>query len=257
MCATSNDRPPGSIASNSGFLPEGAERCVWMAAGLVAYKLCDRAFECEACSFDTVMRGQAAAAAPGDPAPLSIPAVSTTFPADRRYHPAHTWASTAGPDRLRIGLDAFAARLASHTMSVVLPPPGSCLARGRAGSWLVDESGPIPLKMPVSGPVLRQNLLLRTHPRLAVESPYEDGWLVEVGWRDLAAREMDELLTAGEMRLRADHQLEQLEAEAMAELRRGREAVGPTLPDGGERLADLRAMLGPSRYCRLVMRLLA
>ncbi len=254
MCAISNDRPPGQAPGNPGFLPEGAERCVWMAAGLVAYKLCDRAFECEACPFDAVMRGQRAAAVAGasraHPAPQA-PDVPT-FPADRRYHPAHTWACAAGPDRLRIGLDAFAARLASRTTSLVLPPPGSCLARGSAGSWLVDESGPIPLKMPVSGPVLGPNVLLRTHPRLAIESPYVDGWLIEIGGGDL-----DGLLTAGEMTLRTGRQLEEFEGAALAELRRGRAAVGLTLPDGGERLADLRTMLGPSRYCRLVMQFLS
>lgn len=31
--------------------------CVWMSAGLVAYKLCDRGFECESCPFDQAMRG--------------------------------------------------------------------------------------------------------------------------------------------------------------------------------------------------------
>lgn len=33
------------------------EPCVWMSAGLVAYKLCDRGFECESCPFDQAMRG--------------------------------------------------------------------------------------------------------------------------------------------------------------------------------------------------------
>jgi hypothetical protein len=165
MCATSNE-------GNPGFLPEGAERCVWMAAGLVAYKLCDRAFECEACPFDAVMRGRAAEAdaTSGESVPVPLLAVPADFPADRRYHPAHTWACTAGPDRLRIGLDAFAAGLASQTTSVVLPPPGSFLERGRAGSWLVDESGPIPLRMPVSA-LCAGGTLLRTRPRLASSRP--------------------------------------------------------------------------------------
>ena len=37
--------------------PAGALPCVWMSAGLVAYKLCDRGFECEGCPFDQAMRG--------------------------------------------------------------------------------------------------------------------------------------------------------------------------------------------------------
>lgn len=44
------ERPP--ILPAYGGMP-----CVWMSAGLVAYKLCDRGFECEGCPFDRAMRG--------------------------------------------------------------------------------------------------------------------------------------------------------------------------------------------------------
>ena len=38
-------------------LPLDALPCVWMSAGLIAYKLCDQDFECERCLFDWAMRG--------------------------------------------------------------------------------------------------------------------------------------------------------------------------------------------------------
>lgn len=37
--------------------PEGVLPCVWMSAGLIAFKLCDREGECESCPFDRAMRG--------------------------------------------------------------------------------------------------------------------------------------------------------------------------------------------------------
>lgn len=36
--------------------PPGLLPCVWMSAGLVAFKLCDREGECESCPFDRAMR---------------------------------------------------------------------------------------------------------------------------------------------------------------------------------------------------------
>jgi hypothetical protein len=36
--------------------PPGALPCVWMSAGLIAFKLCDREGECEGCPFDRAMR---------------------------------------------------------------------------------------------------------------------------------------------------------------------------------------------------------
>jgi hypothetical protein len=35
------------------------EQCVWMQAGVVGYKLCDREFDCDLCPFDAALRGQA------------------------------------------------------------------------------------------------------------------------------------------------------------------------------------------------------
>ena len=34
--------------------------CIWMSAGLVAYKLCDREFKCEECPLDELMRKESA-----------------------------------------------------------------------------------------------------------------------------------------------------------------------------------------------------
>lgn len=42
--------------------------CVWMSAGLVAFKLCDREGECEGCPFDRAMQG-----ARSEPPALSSP----------------------------------------------------------------------------------------------------------------------------------------------------------------------------------------
>lgn len=44
----------------NSVLPPGALPCVWMSAGLVSFKLCDREGECEACPFDLAMRGVSA-----------------------------------------------------------------------------------------------------------------------------------------------------------------------------------------------------
>lgn len=40
----------------AGEMPPGVLPCVWMSAGLVAFKLCDREGECESCPFDRAMR---------------------------------------------------------------------------------------------------------------------------------------------------------------------------------------------------------
>ncbi len=237
------------------FLPKDAERCVWMAAGMVAYKLCDRAFECESCPFDAVMRGQASAHRAALEPALAAVSRPDEFPDDRSYHAAHTWAQAVCPGRLRIGIDSFAAWLIGEATSVVLPAPATMVAAGRAGTWLIDDGGPIPVRMPVSGTVLRSNPLLRTYPRLAVEAPYTTGWLIEVRPAK-EAEALAGLLTAAEMELLAAARAREFEAQAHAHAERGENLVGATMADGGERIADLKRMLGAKLYRQMIERLL-
>jgi glycine cleavage system H protein len=225
-----------------------------MTAGLVAYKLCDRDFDCEHCPFDAVRRGYRLHDV-YKPAALQPDAEELEFPDDRRYHPAHTWAQIVDGEHLRVGIDAFAAGLIGCAATVILPPRGATVHRGRIGCWLLDDSGPIPLKMPVSGKVRRNNARLRRYPCLAAESPYDEGWLLKIVTDD-PGRELATLLPAAEMRRRMQTELLRLRKQAAAHVGRGKEAVGVTLADGGERLAALRDMLGPNRYRRLVMQFL-
>jgi glycine cleavage system H protein len=262
---------PEETAMSSGFLPAGSRLCVWMAAGLVAYKLCDRDFDCDACPFDAVMRGQAPGApvprsSPESPAPgLPVPSAllmssvqpapgALLFPADRGYHPTHTWVKVGERNLVRIGLDAMATWLAGDASAVVLPVEGTLVAPGAAGCWLVDQSGTLPLRMPVTGTVARANALLRNHPRLVITDPYGSGWLVEVACP--APESLAGLESAAQARARAEDELRAFESALAALAARGRGEVGATLADGGERLRDWRRILGPVRFRREVLRLI-
>jgi glycine cleavage system H protein len=221
--------------------------CVWMSAGLVSFKLCDREGECEGCPFDLAMRGLAAEPGGGEAAgePAAAP---WSFPADRGYHRGHGWAQEAGAGRLRVGIDALAARLWSRVSGAILPALGSRLAAGETACWLQDGPELLALASPVAGTVVARNGAVLADPSLVAAAPYDAGWLFEV---EAAAQT---LLPAGEASAAAADALAGFRAAAAEALGRGGGAVGPTLQDGGEPLTDLRAMLGPSRYAGLVRR---
>jgi len=222
-----------------------------MSAGLVAFKLCDREGECESCPFDQAMRGLGAGPAieQTEPRPLS----PWSFPADRRYHAGHAWEKPMRAGRLRLGVDALAARLWNHPSGVILPAAGSRLDPGETACWLEDGAELLPIPSPVRGTVVARNAGVLADPSLIARSPYDEGWLFEVKGREEGAP----LLTADEARTAAEATLASFTAAACRALGRGRDEVGPTLPDGGERLTDLRAMLGPPRYAALIRRFLS
>ncbi len=228
----------------------GALPCVWMTAGMVAYKLCDREFDCEHCPLDLALRG------PQRRVPAGAPVQEGTagpfeFQADRLYHPAHLWALPVGESRLRLGLDAFAVRLLDRISAVVLPQAGHRIERGLTACWVMDEAQTIPLRSPVSGIVREGNLTAQEHPALVGQSPYDRGWLLEVSIEG-PAKELKGLLCAEEMRDLGVEHLRRLHQDA-SRLCAEDARVGTTLADGGIRLAELRRILGAARYHQLVL----
>jgi len=231
--------------SGEPAIPQDARPCVWMAAGLVAWKLCDRDFDCERCPLDAALRGGIARPR----TPLQQAVVEMEFPERLRFHRLHGWIGRVGEDRFRIGIDAFAAHLLDRLTSVVLPLPDGRVEYGRTACWVADDVELIPLIAPATGTVCETNPLVQEYPGLVATAPYDRGWLYEI--TDPAGGEPKGTLSADEMRVRTESQLRRLRRRVCASLTPDAR-VGVTMADGGVRLQDLRRILGASRYHRMI-----
>ncbi len=240
-------------ADKARLIPDNTLPCVWMAAGLVVYKLCDREYDCDNCPFDAALRG-----------PTPNPEGATAEPNrqgrwefrhDRQYHPAHSWVKQLEGTRVRVGLDAFAGRLLDRITSVVLPPVSNRILGGRPACWIIDDSELLPVRAPVSGTVLHTNGIVQQNPPLIAKSPYDDGWLLDVQ----CSGPLDEqpgLVSADQQQERSTAQLRQL-ATYGAQDPTGNARLGATMADGGEPITNLRRFLGAKRYHRLIQQFLS
>jgi len=257
---------PDRQAQSQRWISDEILPCIWMKAGLVAYKLCERNFECQGCPFDAAMRG--AAETGRSRTEVSETEVSnhdrsrwrdSELPTrslwevrgDRRYHPSHTWAMARKNGRVLYGLDGFAAYLLDELTGVILPTVGTLLWQGRIGGWIAAGRELVPIRSPVSGTVLRRNDRIRERPELAVASPYDDGWLLEVSC-DADPEIVEGLLSAVEIENRTRRQTQKLYEQVAGYLTQSDPDVGPTLPDGGEVVHDVRALLGVKGYLNLI-----
>jgi glycine cleavage system H protein len=232
------------------------EPCVWMAAGLVSYKLCDREFDCSRCPLDAALRGGTLA----HPDAALLPDAGRRghgFPADRRYAAGHTWVAVGRPGEptVRIGLDGFA--------GVLLPRPVRVNVDGgqrelECGDIICDielPDGTLPVAVPIAGRLERANSALREQPDLIVDSPYHDGWLVEV----LPAEDVGTLaglLDASQAREQADLHLRHFRRRIGLQLLADTASVGPCMADGGEALTSLPDILGARQYLRILREVL-
>ncbi len=241
----------------------GVQPCLWMSAGLVSYKLCDRDFDCDRCPFDAALRGETLPARTRVDAP-GPQVAALCFPDDRLYAPGHTWVRETrregGICTVRVGLDAFAVSLIGRVRSV---RPGrsdpSPVATDGASTppvlcELDLEVGRLPVILPVAGRPNAWNRVLEQDAAPLMRSPYEDGWIAEI--ESVTPDALAALLSAQGALERSRLDLRRFRRRAAVFLFEEAAALdpelGPTLADGGEILTDLRYILGTRRFLDLV-----
>lgn len=253
--------------------------CVWMTAGLVSYKLCDRDFDCEHCPLDAALRGEPRSSRCGVAVPDSVAFPLTSppsFPEARLYTPGHLClrplaGSKLVTRRLRLSLDAFAAALLGRCHGVRTVPPGTAVRAGERCTELDLGAGVLSLGAPLEGRVESRNPALDETPERVVTAPYGDGWLLELEtdaaaegrWAETGrhgdlldpeeAREQARLDLRHLRRRLALHWLTETEEPQLADS--AVVAIGPVLADGGVPLVDLRQMLGDRSWLVLLREL--
>jgi len=174
-------------------------KCVWMLAGVMDYKLCDRDYECERCPLDRALRERIAEPAGEDHALAGYPfgGEREDHPPEQHsahervrieggfrfaetlfYHPAHLWARIERRGHVRIGVDDFGQWLLGRVYRVELPDVGARVSAGRPCSGLAYHAGEIALPAPVTGVIRQINEKLWRYPSLLNRDPYGEGWMM-------------------------------------------------------------------------------
>lgn len=234
------------------IVPEHAQPCIWMSAGLMNYKLCDRDFDCERCPLDAALRCGSLDNARHD-AFLTPRHDGSVFPEDRLYTTGHTWLQAVdGQDGrlLRFGVDAVAAAMIGRCREIAWEVAPRVLARGETICRMDLQLGVLLVGSPVRGVVVEGNRPLQDEPDRLVTAPYGDGWIVDLRAED--ATELDRLLTAKAARERSRLDLRRFRRRVALQLLAGSGGLGPCLNDGGELVVDLRQMLGGPTYLDLL-----
>jgi glycine cleavage system H protein len=240
-----------------GTVPAESKACIWMRAGVLSYRLCDREFDCEHCLLDKALHGgdseSATAWTPGEWGPSGY----RLFPQDRHFSPTHTWVLPMGSSSVRLGLDALVAWLLSEATGIELPAVGTRLERGKVAATVFTKGGKLTIPAPISGEVSGHNEVVQDCPELVVSAPYGAGWLVDMTVESgRKNRQLTQLLCGPDMETLSRSHLHSFHHRT-DELIAARPArVGATMADGGKALTDPRAILGPARYLKLVQELL-
>ena len=102
----------------------------------------------------------------------------TSIPSELRYTSEHEWISTSAP--WRIGVSDYAQNALGDLTYVELPSVGDTFEKGEEFGTLESTKSVSPLYMPVSGTIKAVNEALADAPELVNQSPYDEGWIVEI-----------------------------------------------------------------------------
>ncbi len=113
------------------------------------------------------------------------------LPENLRYAEDHEWARLL-EDNVRIGLSDYAQDQLGDIVFVELPEVGDTFEKGDEFGVIESVKAVVEMIIPVGGEVLTINSALEEAPELVNQSPYEEGWLIEVRLSDLG--EIDQLM---------------------------------------------------------------
>ena len=245
-------------------------KCLWMLAGVVGYKLCDREYDCDNCPFDSAIHDGSHAQAEPAPRPSSAQSSIQSLKSPNRtrepgltvvegyeiagtrfYHPSHTWARIEDEGRVRIGLDDFGQKLAGRIYSLYLPATGTSADQNQSCWRVTHQAGEVELAAPVSGIVVEVNARLREQPSLINRDPYGEGWAMMI--EPVRLEEcLKQLLYGHKVAAWYERETEALYQRLNQLLTDAHTTVGATMQDGGARIKDFTCLLAANEMRQLI-----
>jgi glycine cleavage system H protein len=121
---------------------------------------------------------------------------SYSVPEDLLYTREHEWTRLEG-SVARIGITEYAAKTLNDVVYLSLPSEGAKMKQLSTFGTIESIKAVSELYSPLSGTVRKVNSELQTRPELVNQSPYGDGWIVEIDASDLEKEKLA-LLTPGQ-----------------------------------------------------------
>ena len=121
--------------------------------------------------------------------------MSNSIPEELLFSRSHEWVRREG-ELITIGVSHHAEQLLGDIVFVELPEEGETISRTEPLGVVESVKAASDVYAPVSGEVVAFNAELEDSPALVNQSPYGDGWFIQV--KDFDEGDLDELLTAQE-----------------------------------------------------------
>ncbi len=101
------------------------------------------------------------------------------LPEDIRYTEDHEWTKSEDSN-IKIGITDYAQDQLGDIVFVELPEVGQNIEKGQEFGTIESVKAVSELYMPISGEIIAVNTALEETPEKVNESPYTDGWMIDI-----------------------------------------------------------------------------
>jgi glycine cleavage system H protein len=115
-----------------------------------------------------------------------------SFPDDYRYSESHEWIKADGV-KVKIGITDYAQDQLGDIVFVEMPEVGATFEKGAEFGTVESVKAVSELYIPIAGEVVAVNAALEDAPELINNSPYTDGWMIQIKPSDPS--EIESLMT--------------------------------------------------------------
>jgi glycine cleavage system H protein len=113
------------------------------------------------------------------------------IPPEIKYTKDHEWIRASSSSSYLVGITDYAAKMLNDIVYVTLPKEGTLLKKNQVFGQVESVKTVSDMYMPVSGRTTKTNSKLSETPELVSNSPYGDGWMMEISSDTFASESVD------------------------------------------------------------------
>lgn len=244
-------------------------KCVWMAAGVVSYKLCDLEFDCEHCAYDRIIRSKITseivnggyktsnnekAMNYSDQAEMLIDKlVDSEINPTYYYSKNHICFCKDEDGAVLLGIDNLLAKILTYITCIVLMPVGDLVRQRKSFCWLIQKGRTLTLYSPVNGTVVQNNSSVANLPDHIRTTDLQKSWLTKI--RLNKDSQLQDFYTGEEAQAWFQKELKRIKETLYEIIEKHRALTSPTQFDGGIFSASISEIIPNVEYWKILRNL--
>jgi len=224
-------------------------KCIWMASGIVEYKLCNNQFDCENCQFDKMIRNLSNEKETQLPSAINVPNMILGQLRRIKYNDKIIYlkndliAREICPNTFYLGINPILISFLDTVSSMMVYETGKNIVTGQQVIQIFGTWGTISLSAPM-------NFLIYDKFGDPTNNPLNSQWFAIIGV-------VDQDISSGRLYQEEWDKMHGRAISIIEDIKSQVPKVGDTMMDGGTKIKFLHQLVGKKRYINILNSLCA